>query len=264
MNHRPRKRFGQHFLHDPGIIRRIVAAVAPRPGERLAEIGPGQGALTAPLLEACGELDVVELDRDLAAALPQRLAGRGHLRVHAADALRFDFRALGPSLRVVGNLPYNISTPLLFHLLEQADHIRDMHFMLQREVVARMAAPPGARARGRLSVMIQYHCEVAQLFDIGPGAFRPPPRVESAFVRLVPRARPPVDAGDPGRFACLVRQAFSQPRKTLRNNLRGLLDEQALADAGVDPRARPATLTLDAFAALARRLPGPPPQSGLQ
>ncbi|HHO69611.1 MAG TPA: 16S rRNA (adenine(1518)-N(6)/adenine(1519)-N(6))-dimethyltransferase RsmA, partial [Gammaproteobacteria bacterium] len=194
MTHRARKRFGQNFLHDPAVIQRIVAAVAPAPGQHLVEIGPGQGAITRPLLAACGELDVVELDRDLIEPLARRLADVGTLRIHNADALRFDFCGLAgdAGLRVVGNLPYNISTPLLFHLLAQAGCIEDMHFMLQKEVVARMAAAPGGGDYGRLSVMIQYHCEVTPLFGIGPGAFRPAPKVESAFVRLVPHPRPPV------------------------------------------------------------------------
>ena len=185
--HRPRKRFGQHFLHDPQVIARIVAAIHPVPGEQLVEIGPGLGALTRPLLQAARELDVVELDRDLLEPLQTRCAGLGTLRIHQADALAFDFARLrgeGPRLRVAGNLPYNISTPLLFHLLAQSEQIHDLHFMLQQEVVERMAAGPGEDAYGRLSVMLQYRCQVEALFTVGPDAFQPPPRVWSAVVRF--------------------------------------------------------------------------------
>jgi 16S rRNA (adenine1518-N6/adenine1519-N6)-dimethyltransferase len=251
--HRPRKRFGQHFLRDRAVLERIVAAIRPVAGERLVEIGPGLGALTVPLLEAAGALDVVELDRDLLEPLRARCAGRGLLRIHHADALAFDFAALrgdGPRLRVVGNLPYNISTPLLFHLLAQAGHLRDLHFMLQKDVVDRMAAGPGEDAYGRLSVMLQYRCQVQPLFAVGPEAFRPPPKVWSAVVRLVPRETFAVVVRDEGRFAEIVRRAFSQRRKTLRNSLRDVLDAAHIEAAGIDPGARPETLGLDAFAAL--------------
>ena len=253
--HRPRKRFGQHFLRDPGVIARIIAAIQPVAGDRLVEIGPGLGALTVPLLAAAGDLDVVELDRDLLEPLRARCAGRGVLRIHHADALTFDFAGLrgdGPRLRVTGNLPYNISTPLLFHLLAQAGHLRDLHFMLQQEVVARMAAGPGEDAYGRLSVMLQYRCQVEPLFEVGPEAFRPPPRVRSAMVRLVPRETSAVAVRDENRFAEIVRRAFAQRRKTLRNSLRGLLDAAHIEAAGLDPGARPETLGLAAFAALSR------------
>ena len=251
--HRPRKRFGQHFLHDPNIIARIVAAIHPVPGEHLVEIGPGLGALTRPLLQAAGELDVVELDRDLLEPLQTRCAGLGTLRIHQADALAFDFARLrgeGPRLRVAGNLPYNISTPLLFYLLSQAEQIHDLHFMLQQEVVERMAAGPGEKAYGRLSVMLQYRCQVEALFTVGPGAFQPPPRVWSAVVRLVPRETSTVTVRDEQRFAEVVQRAFAQRRKTLRNSLHGLLDAAQIKAAGVDPIARPETLDLAAFAAL--------------
>lgn len=251
--HRPRKRFGQHFLHDPQIIARIVAAIRPKPGEPLVEIGPGLGALTGPLLQAAGTLDVVELDRDLLEPLRARCAGLGTLRIHQADALTFDFaqlRGATPRLRVVGNLPYNISTPLLFHLLAQAAHLDDLHFMLQREVVERMAAAPGDKAYGRLSVMAQYRCRIETLFTVGPGAFRPPPKVWSAVARLVPRETPAVALQDEPCFAEVVRRAFAQRRKTLRNSLQGLLDADQIKAAGVDPAARPETLELAAFAAL--------------
>ncbi len=254
--HRPRKRFGQHFLHDPGVIRRLLLAIAPRPDQQLVEIGPGQGALTLPLLEAVGDLDAIELDRDLATRLDAELGPRG-LRIHQADALDFDFVALRTDdrrLRVLGNLPYNISTPLLFHLLAQAEHIQDMHFMLQKEVVDRLAATPGHADYGRLSVMVQLHCRVEPLFTVAPGAFRPPPRVDSTVVRLLPYREPPVVLNDPAGFARLVTRAFGQRRKTLRNSLRGLLEPAAIAAVGVDPGARPETLTLTEFAALSNAL----------
>ncbi len=255
MAHTPRKRFGQNFLHDPAVIGRIVAVVHPRPGETLVEIGPGQGAITLPLLEAAGKLTVVELDRDLIQPLQTRCRSAGELTVYNRDALRFDFCELAAAgvLRVVGNLPYNISTPLLFHLLDQHRCIADMHFMLQKEVVERMAASPGSGAYGRLSVMLQYRCKVDMLFTIGPGAFNPPPKVDSAFVRLQPYPAPPVAVDDEQMFASVVRQAFAQRRKTLRNTLRELLDVNGISAAGVDPGARAETLSLNEFAALANR-----------
>jgi len=256
MNHRARKRFGQNFLHDPGVIQRIIQVIGPQPGEKLVEIGPGQGAITLPLLKACHQLHVVELDRDLIAPLAQQAAGVGELLIHQNDALRFDFSSLadGQKLRIVGNLPYNISTPLLFHLLSQSGSIQDMHFMLQKEVVDRMAASPGGSDYGRLSVMIQYHCQVQPLFRIGPGAFNPAPKVDSAFVRLTPWTTLPVTVDDYEQFKNLVRQAFSQRRKTLRNTLKTLLDENAIRAAGVDPGIRPENVTLEQYAALAGKL----------
>jgi 16S rRNA (adenine1518-N6/adenine1519-N6)-dimethyltransferase len=254
VTHRPRKRFGQHFLHDPGVIERILAAIAPRPGDRLVEIGPGRGALTVPLLARTGRLEAVELDRDVIPLLEHATAGQGKLVIHAADALDFDFAALaagGPPLRLVGNLPYNISTPLLFHVLGAAPAVADMHFMLQKEVVDRMAAQPGSKAYGRLTVMLGAACRVEHLFDIGPGAFSPPPRVRSSFVRLTPWTRPPFPIDDPDRFALVVREAFSKRRKTLRNALGGLLDRDQIVAAGCDPGARPETLAPADFARLA-------------
>jgi 16S rRNA (adenine1518-N6/adenine1519-N6)-dimethyltransferase len=253
LNHRPRKRFGQHFLHDPVVIDRIVTAINPRTDDTLVEIGPGEGAITLPLLLAAGRLQVVELDRDLVGPLQQQVRDTGELTVHNADALRFDFSKLataGP-LRVVGNLPYNISTPLLFHLLEQSHCISDMHFMLQKEVVDRLAAAPGTGQYGRLSVMIQYRCEVMPLFTIGAGAFRPPPRVESAFVRLRPYHTPPVAVQDEAVLAAVVQQAFSQRRKTLRNVLRDLVDTGAMQELGIDPALRAEMLGIREFALLA-------------
>lgn len=251
----PRKRFGQHFLRDPEVIEKMLAVIRPAVGERIVEIGPGLGALTQPLLAAVGQLDAVELDRDLLQPLQTRCADMGTLRIHHADALEFDFGALrgsGPLLRVVGNLPYNISTPLLFHVLDYAAHLRDLHFMLQQEVVARMAAAPGETAYGRLSVMLQYRCQVEALFTVGPESFRPPPKVWSAVVRLVPRETLTVAVGNECCFAEIVRQAFSQRRKTLRNALRGLMDARQIEAAGIDSSARPETLDLAAFAALSQ------------
>lgn len=256
MKHRARKRFGQNFLHDPVIVRRVIGAIDPKPGERLVEIGPGQGAITLPLLRACGTLHVIELDRDLVQPLADKARDIGQIVIHQQDALRFDFSGLGNQggLRVVGNLPYNISTPLLFHLIDQSEYIQDMHFMLQKEVVDRLAAIPGGSDYGRLSVMIQYYCRVEPLFRVGPGAFRPAPKVESAFVRLVPHAQPPVAATDIACLAMLVRQAFSQRRKTLRNSLKGLLTADEIAHTGTDPAARPETISLRQYVALADRL----------
>ncbi len=255
MNHRPRKRFGQNFLHDQNVIRGIVAAIHPLVGERLVEIGPGLGALTEPLLAALGEMDVVELDRDLVPRLQVQFATQGTLRIHNTDALKFDFCSLrqkdDEKLRVAGNLPYNISTPLIFHLLDQAPCIRDMHFMLQKEVVQRLAAKPGGGDYGRLSVMVQYRCEVEKLFTVPPGAFNPPPKVDSAIVRLIPYATPSHPANDEKLFARLVSQAFSQRRKTLRNNMKGLLDAATIEALGIDPGCRPETLSLEQFVALA-------------
>lgn len=251
-HHRARKRFGQNFLHDANILRNMVRAIAPRPDDNLVEIGPGKGALTLPLLRAAGRLEVIELDRDLIEPLRQKAAGVGELIIHGADALRFDFAALaadnGP-LRVVGNLPYNISTPLIFHLLDHRDHLIDMHFLLQKEVVERMGAAPGGKDYGRLSVMVQYHCRVERLFGVGPAAFRPRPKVESAFVRLTPHP-PAVAAHDLKRLEHLVRLAFTQRRKTLRKSLRDVVTESAFEAAGVDPGQRPEQLDVAAFVRL--------------
>ena len=251
---RPRKRFGQHFLHDRAVVRRIVEALAPRPGDLIAEIGPGRGALTFPLLESGCELHAVEIDRDLAASLRERTPRHPNLTVHEADALEFDFTGVVPPprrLRVVGNLPYNISTPLMFRVLAALPRISDIHLMLQREVVERMVSAPGARTYGRLGVMVQLDCAVERLFRVGADAFRPAPRVESAVVRLRPRPRVALDPADRERFTAIVRTCFSKRRKTLRNALRGLCDESAIAAAGLDPRTRPETLAVDDFIALA-------------
>ena len=252
---RARKRFGQHFLHDPGVIARIVAAIDPRPGERIVEIGPGRGALTRPLLDRCHRLEVIEIDRNVIPALRQHCAGAGELIVHEADVLEVDMAVLhggGPPMRVCGNLPYNISTPLLFHLLESRAVIADMHFMLQKEVVVRMAAKPGSGDYGRLTVMLAPHVSVEPLFDIGAGAFKPAPQVTSTFFVLRPHAAPPFEIPDHAAFAAVVQAAFSMRRKTLRNALRSLLTAEAIAAAGVDPGARAETLAPAQFAALAR------------
>lgn len=250
----PRKRFGQNFLHDPETIRRILAAVAPSPGDPLVEIGPGRGAITQGLLMAAGRLDVVELDRDLLEPLWERLAGLGELRIHQGDALGFDLCALSPtpaSLRVVGNLPYNISTPLLFRFLEQTHCIRDLHLMLQREVVERIVAQPGTKTYGRLSVMVQTRCQVQGLFRIGPGAFAPAPKVESAFLRLLPYRPLPFPPDDPVLHGRVVAAAFSQRRKTLRNALAGLVEPGVLEGLGIAPSRRAETLEVADFARLA-------------
>ncbi|MCK5639690.1 MAG: 16S rRNA (adenine(1518)-N(6)/adenine(1519)-N(6))-dimethyltransferase RsmA [Gammaproteobacteria bacterium] len=259
MNHRPRKRFGQNFLHDPGVIQNIISAIAPAPGKRIVEIGPGLGALTSHLLKQAGVLDVVELDRDLIPYLETELSTLGELHIHNADALKFDFCALAKAktsekLHVVGNLPYNISTPLLFHLLDQKHCIQDMHFMLQNEVVNRLAAKPGGKEYGRLSVMVQFHCKVDKLFIVPPGAFNPPPKVNSAVVRLVPYLQAPVEVNDSDTFSLVVMKAFGQRRKTLRNNLKGLLNADLIQDCGIDPIRRGETLSLDEFAALANAI----------
>lgn len=255
--HRARKRFGQNFLRDAGIISRIVCAIGPRPGERLLEIGPGQGALTGPLLEAAGALEVIELDRDLIPGLRVQFFNYPDFVIHEGDALKFDFRALrgeGEALRVVGNLPYNISTPLIVHLLGAGDAIADMHFMLQKEVVERLAAAPDTADWGRLSVMAQYYCRVDSLFVVPPEAFVPRPKVDSAIVRLMPHERLPHRARDEALLFDLVREAFGQRRKTLRNNLKGRIGAEALSELGIDPGRRPQTLSVEEFVRIANRL----------
>ena len=252
--HKARKRFGQNFLHDQRVIGRIVQAVAPRLGDNLVEIGPGMGALTAPLLAASSHLTVLELDRDLAATLPARMGHPQHLTIVEGDALRFDFaqmEKLDKPLRVVGNLPYNISTPLLFHLIRYGAAVKDMHFMLQKEVVDRIVAEPKNKDFGRLSVMIQYYCKPTFLFEVPPGAFNPPPKVTSAVFRLEPYAVKPVQARNEKLLAALVSQVFNQRRKTLRNTLKGQVDEAGFAQLGISPMARPETLSIADFVALA-------------
>ncbi len=257
MNHTPRKRFGQHFLHDPAVIRDIIDAIAPEPDELMVEIGPGQGAITDPLLKRVNTLHAVELDRDLAAALRKRYAESGKLQLHEADALRFDFTSLGEAgqkIRIVGNLPYNVSSPLLFWLAEQADAIQDMHFMLQKEVVERICAAPGSKTYGRLSVTLGSYCDAEKLFRIGKGAFQPPPKVESAFLRLTPMPKRIAAVYDRATFQRIVRAAFGQRRKTLRNALKNIVDEEALTRVGIEPGLRAETLSVDQYVALANHV----------
>ena len=256
MNHLPRarKRFGQNFLRDPGIIRKIVRSIAPRPGDALVEIGPGTGALTEELLATGVPLTAVELDRDLISGLRVQFFNQP-LTLVEGDALRTDFRSLLPEgssrLRVVGNLPYNISTPLLFHLLEQREIIGDMHFMLQWEVVERLAASPGCSDYGRLSVMTQYHCRVEPLFQVPPESFVPRPKVMSGVVRLTPHDALPYPARDTRVLNAVVREAFGQRRKTLRNALRERVDDATFERLGIDPTRRPETLSVQEFVMLA-------------
>ena len=259
--HRARKRFGQHFLHDPNVLDSIVAAVSPNPDDHLVEIGPGRGALTRLLLEADhGALDAIEIDRDLVALLRSEpdLNTYPRFKVHEVDALEFDFTQLarerGGKLRIVGNLPYNISTPLLFHLLGQAAVIEDLHIMLQKEVIARMAAQPNEDDYGRLTVMLAPWVTVEHLFDVGPGAFKPPPRVWSAVARLTVRPEPAFAVSP--HFAPIVAEAFSHRRKTLRNALRSQLTLEQIESCGLDPGARPETISPQAFNDLARTLDG--------
>jgi 16S rRNA (adenine1518-N6/adenine1519-N6)-dimethyltransferase len=253
--HVARKRFGQHFLHDPAVIQRIVAAIEPCADERLVEIGPGLGAITLPLLARLPELHAIEIDRDAIRHLRTATKESTALHLHEADALEFDLATLddGRRLRVVGNLPYNISTPLLFRLIEQREHIRDMHFMLQKEVVERMAAAPDSEHYGRLTAMLSPWLRVEPLFDIGPGAFRPPPRVTSTFVRLTPHAEP-LRIEQPRYYANVVAAAFSQRRKTLRNSLKAILSQEEIRAAGIDPGVRAETIAPAGFAALAAQL----------
>jgi 16S rRNA (adenine1518-N6/adenine1519-N6)-dimethyltransferase len=249
-----RKRFGQHFLHDPGVIRRIIETVAPQAGERIVEVGPGRGALTWGLLERAKHLDVIEIDRDLAHALKTDARAKSGLHVHVENVLDTDFirlRGAGKPLRIVGNLPYNISTPLLFHLLEHSAAISDMYFMLQKEVVDRMAAPPGGKDYGRLTVMLAAVAEVEGLFDVGPGAFQPRPKVWSAIVHLRPSKSPRFEMGVDGALRTVVTAAFSHRRKTLRNSLKGLLASQDIESCGIDPQLRPETLAPAQFGLLA-------------
>ncbi len=252
----PKKQLGQHFLHDRGVIEKILLAVDPKPGEALVEIGPGQGAITFPLLKKHGALTVIEFDRDLITPLSEAAHGLGDLTVVHKDVLKVDFGKLAGEgrIRLVGNLPYNISTPILFHVLEHAASIVDMHFMLQKEVVDRMAAAPGSKTYGRLSVMLQAICRVEPLFAIGPGAFRPPPKVDSAVVRLLPRPAGEIGIDDPALFERLVRDAFGQRRKTLRNAVAQICGSEQIQAAGLRPEARAEQLPVGDFIALANYL----------
>ncbi len=249
------KRLGQHFLHDPAIINRIITAINPRPEDHIVEIGPGRGALTLPLATSGAQLDLVELDRSLAEALAAH-PDLAHVRVHRTNALEVDYARFADdgAFRLVGNLPYNISSPLLFRFLDAAEHIRDMTLMLQREVVERMAASPGTRDYGRLTVMLAARCRVEKLFIVRAGAFSPPPKVESAIVRVVPHAEPPFDPGDWNLFEKIVRAGFTARRKTLRNALRTLATADQIEAAGIDPHARPGTLSPADYAHLSQNL----------
>jgi 16S rRNA (adenine1518-N6/adenine1519-N6)-dimethyltransferase len=251
MRHQPRKRFGQNFLQNQFVIDDIVAVIGAARDDRMVEIGPGLGALTGPLAHMLSQLHVVELDRDIVAALRGRY---GNVVIHEGDALKFDFSSLGASLRVVGNLPYNISTPLLFHLAAYAPHIHDIHVMLQKEVVDRMVAEPGGGEYGRLSVMLQYRFDMEKVMDVGPEAFYPQPKVDSAVVRMMPRAVIQPAAQDEAVFARVVMAAFSQRRKTLRNTLRGTMDERDFMALAIDPSARAETLSVSDFVRLANRV----------
>ncbi|RLA47732.1 MAG: 16S rRNA (adenine(1518)-N(6)/adenine(1519)-N(6))-dimethyltransferase [Gammaproteobacteria bacterium] len=256
-HHRARKRFGQNFLLDPIVIDNIVSVIAAKPTDHLIEIGPGLGALTEPLLERCPNLTVVEIDRDLADILSARYAQKPGFKLHRGNALQTDFAALSNQkpMRIVGNLPYNISTPLLFHLLTFSPLIIDMYFMLQKEVVDRLAASPGNKIYGRLSVMMQYHCQIQPLFTVPPTAFKPSPKVTSAVVRLAPHTTLPSRAVDPVIFERLVKLCFQQRRKSLRNSLKILVSETtSLSDFDVDLKARPETLSVADFVTLSNQL----------
>jgi len=258
--HRHKKQLGQHFLSSSGVVEKIIKCINPQPGERIVEIGPGGGALTFPLLKRHGELTVIEFDRDLIEPLTEEGAKHGRLTILHRDVLSVNFGKLGAGqdvlgpLRLVGNLPYNISSPILFHVLEHADVVRDMHFMLQKEVVDRMASEPGSKVYGRLSVMLQAVCRVTPLFDVPPGAFTPPPKVDSAVVRLVPKAAAEIGITHSKRFAQVVAAAFSQRRKTLRNALSTVCDVDALRAADIDPGLRAEQVPVASFIRLANQL----------
>jgi 16S rRNA (adenine1518-N6/adenine1519-N6)-dimethyltransferase len=265
--HKARKRFGQNFLHDPNVIDHIIASIAATAEQHVVEIGPGKGALTEHLVSSAGKLDVIELDRDLVPILEERFSGHEHFSVYSIDALKFDFSSLVAEssslktadgsfkkLRLVGNLPYNISTPLIFHLLENVDIIEDMHFMLQKEVVERMTAPPGSKTYGRLSILVQYLCHAELLFIVPPGAFDPAPKVESAIVRLTPKTSVSEANvrlnGTTADLSFIARSAFSQRRKTLRNNLKKILNSDQISLCNIDPGRRAETLSINEFVAL--------------
>lgn len=253
--HRTKKRFGQHFLHDRGVISRMLATLALQKTDRVVEIGPGAGALTLPLLQLLPELHVVEIDRDVIAWWRSQHELAERLHIHATDALKLDLTSLQDAtqqpLRIIGNLPYNISTPILFHLLDQAQSVRDMLFMLQKEVVDRMIAAPDSADYGRLSVMIQYYCDTSHVMDVGPGAFNPPPKVDSAVVYLRPWHELPYPANNTAQFSALVAKAFSQRRKTLRNTLKGVVNDVQFEQATIDPSRRAETLNVADFVKLA-------------
>lgn len=254
--HRARKRFGQHFLTDPGVIDSIIRSIHPAKQDVIVEIGPGQGAITDALARRAGHLHAIELDRDLAANLRKRYADNASVTIHEADALTFDFASLGEQLRIVGNLPYNISTPLLFHLLKFRERILDMHFMLQKEVVDRMAAGPGSKAYGRLGIMLGCHLHIESLFDVGRQAFDPPPAVTSAVVRLDPLAPDTFVIEDQAGLSTLVATAFMQRRKTLRNSLKATAVAADFEAVGIDAGLRPEQVGIADYIALANHLHG--------
>ena len=254
MSHKARKRFGQHFLSATDVVSDIVDSVAARPDDTLVEIGPGLGALTVPLANTGAELHAIEFDRDLAAPLRRQFAEFDNVTIHECDALKFDFTTLGDDLRIVSNLPYNISTPMLFRLIEYKQHIHDLHLMLQKEVVDRMAASPGGKSYGRLSIMLGCHMQVQPLFDVSPEAFSPPPKVNSSVVALRPLPDSAFQINNSSEFSALVAKAFSQRRKTLRNALKGLADVGQLEDAGIDPTSRPERIPIENWVTLANSL----------
>jgi len=256
--HKARKRFGQNFLQDTNIIHQIIMAISPLEDDHLVEIGPGQGAITDPLLASKCQLDVVELDRDLVERLAHQFTDAKKFTLHSADALEFDFSSLnnGTKLRIVGNLPYNISTPIMFHLLEQASNIQDMHFMLQKEVVNRLQARPGSKQFGRLSIMVQLHCEVEALFDVDPECFSPKPVVMSSIVRLVPHTTKKYQVNNQALFGRIVSSAFSQRRKTIRNSLKNCCSDAQFESANIDPKLRAEALSIDDFVRLVNVIDG--------
>jgi 16S rRNA (adenine1518-N6/adenine1519-N6)-dimethyltransferase len=252
-SHKARKRFGQNFLHDHHVIENIVANLQIESGDHIVEIGPGKGALTGSILIPGVLLDIIEIDRDLVALLKQKFEAHENLRIISADALQFDFSSLqknNEKLRIIGNLPYNISTPLLFHLFENFSCIKDMHFMLQKELVDRICADPGTKKYGRLSVMSQFYCSVEPLFEVAPESFTPSPKVISAVVKLTPHCQPPVQVESLAHFNKVVRTAFSQRRKTLRNSLKSLISEEKIRALSIDPGVRAESISLNDFAKL--------------
>lgn len=254
MSPQARKRFGQHFLTSSDIIEQIVSAIMPRQGETIVEIGPGQGAITAPLAQLSTTLHAIEFDRDLIAKLNRQFRDQANVTIHEADALQFDFSTLGERLRIVGNLPYNISTPLLFHLLTFKHSVTDMHFMLQKEVVDRMSARPGTKSYGRLTIMLGCQLEVVPLFEVPPEAFAPPPKVMSAIVRMRPLPHEQFTIDDPRKLDQIVKQAFSKRRKTLRNALKGVADEIEIEAAGLEPGQRPEQIPVAGWVRLSNTL----------
>jgi len=254
MKHQPRKRFGQNFLVDDNVIYRMAQSIHPNQDDNMVEIGPGLGALTKELLPLLKKLTVIELDRDLIPLLQKKFHHLGKLDIHQGDALKFDYGQLADEqrkLRIVGNLPYNISTPLIFHLLRFLPIIQDMYFLLQKELVKRLAASPGSSDYGRLTVMVQYHCQVHQLFDVPPNAFDPAPKVMSAYVHLLPRPTPRQKVKDMAAFEAIVRNAFNQRRKTIHNSLKKIISTETLTSLGIDPNLRPEQLSVDDFVTIA-------------